>query len=130
MSKKMATLALVLMATGMLLLLVPTPAAAQEADGVNNASAEHTLITTDGAPMNELVRPEHGVLVACARTQPKDLATAYFVDRDALEAAVERVHAMSDEEFTAMGRHARAFYLAERQAFLGRFAEAWDSVAA
>ncbi len=49
MSKKMATLALVLMATGMLLLLVPTPAAAQEGDGVNTASAEHTLITTDGA---------------------------------------------------------------------------------
>lgn len=50
MSKKMATLALVLMATGMLLMLVPTPAAAQDAEGVNGgAAAEHTLITTDGA---------------------------------------------------------------------------------
>lgn len=49
MSKKMATLALVLMATGMLLMLVPTPAAAQTADGVNEVAAEHTLITTDGA---------------------------------------------------------------------------------
>lgn len=53
MSKKMATLALILMATGMLLMLVPTPAAAQPAnteDGVAAApAAEHTLITTDGA---------------------------------------------------------------------------------
>ncbi len=50
MSKKMATLALVLMATGMLLMLVPTPAAAQAEDGVNGGAAvEHTLITTDGA---------------------------------------------------------------------------------
>ncbi len=52
MSKKMATLALALMATGMLLMLVPTPAAAQPADtaeGVSTAPVEHTLITTDGA---------------------------------------------------------------------------------
>lgn len=50
MSKKMATLALVLMATGMLLMLVPTPAAAQAEEGVAAApAAEHTLITTDGA---------------------------------------------------------------------------------
>ena len=50
MSKKMATLALVLMATGMLLMLVPTPAAAQAEEGVAAAPvAEHTLITTDGA---------------------------------------------------------------------------------
>ncbi len=50
MSKKMATLALVLMATGMLLMLVPTPAAAQAEEGVNGGAAvEHTLITTDGA---------------------------------------------------------------------------------
>ncbi len=50
MSKKMATLALALMATGMLLMLVPTPAAAQAVDGVDAAPVvEHTLITTDGA---------------------------------------------------------------------------------
>lgn len=50
MSKKMATLALVLMATGMLLMLVPTPAAAQAEEGVSGGAAvEHTLITTDGA---------------------------------------------------------------------------------
>jgi F-type H+-transporting ATPase subunit c len=47
MSKKMATLALVLMATGMMLLFTPVPAAAQE--GVN-APAEHgSMFTTDGA---------------------------------------------------------------------------------
>ncbi len=53
MSKKMATLALILMATGMLLMLVPTPAAAQAENGVAAAplapATEHTLITTDGA---------------------------------------------------------------------------------
>ncbi len=49
MSKKMATLALALMATGMLLMLVPTPAAAQADEGVSTAPVEHTLITTDGA---------------------------------------------------------------------------------
>jgi hypothetical protein len=76
-----------------------------------------------------LVRPEHGVLAAYARSEPRDLATAYFVDPDALEAAIERVIAMSDDEVSAMGGRGRAFYLAERQAFERRFAEAWDSLA-
>lgn len=104
-----------------------------EAEGYGHVLAEGlacaaVVITTDGDPMNELIRPEHGVLVPWSRSEPKALATAYFVDPDALEAAVERVLAMSDEAFAAMGRRGRRFYLSERRAFLRRFAAAWDSL--
>jgi hypothetical protein len=75
------------------------------------------VITTDGAPMNELVTAERGVLVRAARTEPMALATRYFVDPVDLERQVGRVLAMSADERRALGNRARQWYETERERF-------------
>lgn len=100
-----------------------------EAEGFGLALCEGlscgaVVITTDGPPMNELIRPEHGVLAAYRGTRPRTVGTGYFIDPAALEAAIEDVIAMGDAEFTAMGQRARRAYVEGRAAFEGRFAQA------
>lgn len=81
-------------------------------------------IATDAPPMNELVTPDRGLLVRCNRTGTQNLATTYFFDDAAMEAAVERALALSDAECEAIGARARAFYDDNDRAFRRRLAEA------
>lgn len=74
-------------------------------------------ITTDAPPMNELVGDDRGVLVAYARTGKQNLATTYYFDDQAMEAAVLGVMAMTEDEIDAMGARARAWYLDNHAAF-------------
>ncbi len=104
-----------------------------EAEGFGHAICEGlacgaVVITTDGPPMNELVQPDHGVVVPYRSARPKNLGTAYFIDPEALELAVERVLAMGNAELAAMGQRARRFFLASDAAFREAFAAAWDSL--
>ena len=73
-------------------------------------SVAAVTLATDAAPMNELVTPERGLLVGWSRTGRQALATTYFFDEAAMEAAVERALALSDAECEAIGARARAFY--------------------
>jgi glycosyltransferase involved in cell wall biosynthesis len=75
------------------------------------------VITTDGAPMNELVTPERGVLVRAHRSEPMRLATRYFVDPDDLERQVARVIAMTPEERRRLGDNARRWFEEQRGSF-------------
>lgn len=100
-----------------------------EAEGFGLALCEGlscgaVVITTDGPPMNELIRTGHGILVAYRGTRRRTLGTRYFIDSEALEAAIGHVIDMSDAEFAAMGQRARGFYLEQRAAFEDRFARA------
>ncbi|AXK73680.1 glycosyltransferase [Lysobacter sp. TY2-98] len=88
------------------------------------------VLTTDGAPMNELVDETRGICVPCNRTGSQHLATTYFVDEAALEAAIERALAMSDEELDATGAAARAWYLQNDAAFPDRLRTAIDAFTA
>ncbi|MCS3902673.1 glycosyltransferase involved in cell wall biosynthesis [Methylohalomonas lacus] len=75
------------------------------------------VLTTDAPPMNELVTADAGVRVGWARSQPRHLGHQYFVDRSALEAAIENLIAISDADKAALGSAARARYEAIDQAF-------------
>lgn len=74
-------------------------------------------VTTDAEPMNELVTPERGVLVAAHAAGKQALATLYDFDEAAMEAAIERCIAMPVDEAERLGRAARGWFEANRMRF-------------
>ena len=74
---------------------------------VEGLSCSALLIATDGAPMNEHVRSQFGLLVKAASTAKRHLGTNYFVDRNALAAAIETAIATPWSRKAAMGELAR-----------------------
>lgn len=96
---------------------------------VEGMSVGAILLTTDAPPMNEMVAPECGVLVASARSGIQRLATTYFVDPSALEAGVERLLALDAGERHARSAAARAWWEANDRAFRQRLADAVTTLA-
>lgn len=89
---------------------------ASEVEGFGHALMEAmstgaVVITTDGAPMNELVRPDRGLLVRPARTGTLNLAPRYLVDVAGIEAAVEQALALGGERLSAMSAAARQYFV-------------------
>jgi len=82
------------------------------------------VATLDAPPMNEMVTPERGALIAPSHTGTQSLATTYFYDEVALERAVERLLATSDAELERMGTAARTWFEDNDRAFRVRIAEA------
>lgn len=74
-------------------------------------------ITTDAPPMNELVARERGLLVPYERTGTQNLATTFYFDDAAMEAAISAAIAMPEAEVRAMGASARDWFLANHQSF-------------
>lgn len=81
------------------------------------------VVTTDAAPMNELVSNERGVLVPWAGQSRERLATLYRVDPQALETAVERILCMTAVERQVLGDRARAWFEHNDHAFTQRVAQ-------
>jgi hypothetical protein len=77
---------------------------------VEALSVGAVTVTTDAPPMNELVTESCGVLVPVEREEARHLGTSYFVDRNALETAIERLTLMSASEKAGLGMQARARY--------------------
>lgn len=75
------------------------------------------VLTTDAEPMNELVTPERGVLVAAQAHGTQELATLYDFEPAAMEAAIAHCLAMPADERQRLGETARAWFLANRNAF-------------
>ena len=87
-------------------------------------SCRSVTLTTDGPPMNELVRPDRGVLIErLPDAVPMRLSHRYFFDPASLEREVDRVLRMNPVERAAMGDSARAFFLKNDQAFRQRFVD-------
>lgn len=84
---------------------------------VEAMSVGAVVLTTDGAPMNELVTNDRGILVAAHERGKQNAATLWDFDEAALECAVERVRTMSDGEIAAIGSAARAWYLTNQTRF-------------
>jgi hypothetical protein len=78
---------------------------------VEGLSVGAVVVTTDAPPMNELVRPDCGLLVPVSSQEPRHLGTSFHVDGEALRRTVEAVIAMPDAEKAAMGQAARQRYL-------------------
>ncbi|MDF1609648.1 glycosyltransferase [Hoeflea sp. YIM 152468] len=82
------------------------------------------VVTTDAPPMNELVTPQTGRLVAWSRTEPRHLGTNFHVDRTALESTIEALLATSGADLAAIGDRARDSALLHQQTFPSRLAAA------
>lgn len=87
---------------------------------VEAMSVGAVVVTLDAAPMNEMITPDRGILLPSSRTGSQCLATTFFFDDAAMEAAIARALALDDARCDALGGAARAWYDAERAAFPGR----------
>lgn len=96
---------------------------------VEATSVGAIVLTTDAPPMNELIQPERGVLVPYAHTGTQRLATTYFVDGAALEAAVEQLLALGANERASLSDGARAWYERNDADFRRRLVDAVDALA-
>jgi|HigsolmetaAR203D_1030402.scaffolds.fasta_scaffold01564_10 glycosyltransferase involved in cell wall biosynthesis len=87
---------------------------------VEAMSVGAVTITIDAPPMNELVTPERGVLVAYAASGKQKLATTYQFDEASFEAAIARTLALSDVECAQLSANARNWFLENKRGFGGR----------
>ncbi len=78
---------------------------------VEGLSCGALVITTDGAPMNEHVRPEFGLLVAPGRSEPRHMGTNHFVGMGALGDAIDAAISMPLSRKAEMGELARKRFL-------------------
>lgn len=100
-----------------------------EAEGYGHYIAEAmsvgaVAITTNAAPMNELVTAERGVLVRTTPGAHHGLAVLAHFDEQALIDAVEAALAMPDARVTALGAQARHWFETNRDHFASRVATA------
>jgi glycosyltransferase involved in cell wall biosynthesis len=95
---------------------------------VEAMSVGAVTLTCDAPPMNELIVPERGVLLAARSGKRHNLATLSLFDETALEAAVSRVLAMSPAACESIGAAARAWFLANKQGFPGRVQHALEEL--
>ena len=75
------------------------------------------VITTDAPPMNELVAPGRGLLVAYNRTSRQGLGTNYHASVGSIEVAMERALAMTMDEKEQLRQRAREWFVSNDRAF-------------
>ncbi len=92
-------------------------------------SCEALVITTDAPPMNELVRPDRGVLVPYARSSPQGLGSNYYVDEARLEEAIDVVLRMPTAQRRGLAMEGRRYYLREREEFPVRLRALLEEIA-
>lgn len=80
-------------------------------------SCSAIVLTTDAPPMNELVRPDRGVLIRVTRSEPMRRSMRNYIDVGDLEAKLNQVFKMSSEHRAELGRNARAWYDAQHVRF-------------
>ncbi len=91
---------------------------------INEARAMGALvITTDGAPMNELVDVNSGILVKPSAISSMHWGTRYLVTPDDLAPAIDQALSLSPQARRALGAAARERFLAEDQLFRRRACE-------
>jgi len=95
---------------------------------VEAMSCGAVVLATDGAPMNELVTDDHGMRVAAHENGTMNAATLWRFDEEALEACVERIIRMPDDEAFALGDAARRWFVANEAGFPQRLGKAIDDL--
>jgi len=104
-----------------------------EAEGWGHYIAEAmsvgaVTLACDAPPMNELIDPRRGVLLAVHGGERHNLTTLSLFDEAALEAAVTRVLAMSPAACETIGAAARAWFISNKQGFFGRVQHALEEL--
>jgi Glycosyl transferases group 1 len=75
------------------------------------------VIATDGSPMNEQVRPEHGILLPPSAIGRRNFAAHHHVDPGAIINAVRHATALPPEQRAEMGKLGREHILARTERF-------------
>jgi len=83
-------------------------------------SVEAVVLTTDAAPMNELIAPDCGLLLPCSPGQRLGLGIRHHVAVEAVEAAVEAALAMDEAACVRFGERARERHVENDRAFRAR----------
>lgn len=78
---------------------------------VEGMSCSAVMVTTDAPPMNEIVTPDRGILVAFDRSTPQTLGRRYYVSRDHLEQQLEALFKLDLDQRRELGERARSWYL-------------------
>ena len=97
---------------------------------VEAMSVGAVTLTLDAAPMNELVRPDRGILIPFARTGTQGLATTHFFDPAVMQSAVQAMLALDEAALARYGDAARQWYEANDAAFAPRLRQALKGAAA
>ena len=85
-------------------------------------SCRAVTMTTDGPPMNELIRPGRGLLIrSLSKTVPMRLSRRYLFDPAGLEDCVEQALSLDVPARQAIGEEGRAFFLENDQRFRSDF---------
>lgn len=95
---------------------------------VEGMSTRAVVLTTDAPPMNELVGPDRGVLVAWTRSEPMRAGRRFDVDPDALESAIGRVLATPPAQLERSRAAARAWFETNDAAFRRRLVGVVDEL--
>jgi len=77
-------------------------------------------VTTDAPPMNELIRENRGFLVPYSETRKFRLGTRYLVSIEALETALQKALATSEEDLERMSGIAESWHQSNQADFLNR----------
>jgi glycosyltransferase involved in cell wall biosynthesis len=97
---------------------------------INEALSTGALvISTDAPPMNELVRPEFGMLVPFTSSSPAGLGERFQISVDDLSKTVNECLALSHSEKVRRGNLSRHAYLTGKQDFESAVAQAAASLA-
>lgn len=81
------------------------------------------VVTTDAPPMNEIIRPETGILVPYHREEARHLGTNFYADPEQLAALLEETFRLGETEKRDYGNRARAWFEANDQQFNRSFPE-------
>lgn len=95
---------------------------------VEAMSCRALTITTDGPPMNELVRPDRGVLVPWYRTEPRKLGFNYDVDPACLERTIMETISRPASDKQTIGNVARRWFEENDRAFRGNLKRIVESI--
>jgi glycosyltransferase involved in cell wall biosynthesis len=107
--------------------------APSEAEGFGHVLAEAMsvgalVITTDAAPMNELITNAHGILVGIASTEPMNFGHLAKVDKTDLDRKIGHALNLSKAERDALGDEARTRFENNETTFEPRFWAAIESI--
>jgi glycosyltransferase involved in cell wall biosynthesis len=85
-------------------------------------STRALVLTTDAAPMNELVTAERGLLVKPSRREARHLGENFHIASEDLEGAIESLRAMPDARMQELAANGRVWFEQNHVEFRARLA--------
>ena len=85
---------------------------------IEGMASQQVVVTTDAAPMNELLRSSRGYLLPWERSEPCHLGRRYFVEADAIEQVVIAILGTPQVDLLIKSAKARSWCIQNHTCFL------------